>query len=606
MPLIDAVVMNYFLSTDFPSLFEYSEGCYSHNMLSECVVNCKHLLSHEHTPDDIKETSRVLLAKCQYKQYRKMQWLLSMRSYVDEEYIDQHASCYVLAGQVVQSLKIASQRHAINLDEESWKFLDICLMDISREGNESLKKYRYCLLCEKRNSELQHSHVLPKAILECFTTSIGQTHGKKAFKVINFPMKKRFRYFTSKELAFYTFCKDCEKIFNDRGEKGFLNYFKEIYDPEDIDTLTKQRKLVYGTWLYHFCASLLFRGIATNTGIPDYMESSQVYQFFLKCRRFLTDEYTLESPKLPAIFLLFNPTTVPQQYELKVLNQVLVSPGFFFCDSISLANGSKVEPPVAQFLVAHIGIMNILVILTAQDEIELDKHRVLPAGGTCLIPHDSERVLPEGIWEMFSSLSSDFRKQMQESFFHKKDIQPIPIQTAETEADINTQEAFKIVSARLKDSLLFADQCEQESSAVLNLLPKMFVISRESSVVSLPPDHHLLLHFHTFDDDEKGSTALIGLMGGKGQPVKPFVIHYQFSLTTIFCVGFYLSPEGEVEQVICDSPLEEYPTVRLLVERVQKSIPTALPAILGAKGFVNIKSLIYHFQHRYMHVHFHN
>ena len=570
-------------------------------MLTECVANCKQLLSHELTPVDIKDTSRVLLAKCQYKQYRKMQRLLSMRPYVDEEYIDQHTSCYALAGQVVQSFKIASQKHANNLDEESLKFLDISLMDISREGNESLKKYRYCLLCKKRKSELQHSHVLPKAILECFTASMGQMHGKKAFKVINFPMKKRFRYFTSKELAFYTFCKDCEKIFNDQGEKGFLNYFKEIYDPEDIDSLTKQHKLVYGTWLYHFCMSLLFRGIATCTGIPDYMDSSQVYQFFLKCRKFLTNEYTLESPELPTIFLLFNPTTVPQEYELQVLNQVLVSPGFFFCDSLSLANGSKVEPPVAQFLVAHVGIMNILVVLTSLDEIELDdKHRVLPSGGTTLVPHDSERPVPKGIWEMFSSLSSDFRKQMQESFFHKKDVQPIPIQTAETEAEVHTQEAFKIVSARLKDSLLFADQCEQESSAVLNLLPEMFVIRKESSVVSLPSDHHLLLHFHTSDQNEKGSTALIGLVSGKGQPVKPFVIHYSFSPTSIFCVGFYLSPEGEVEKVICDSPLEEYPTVMSLVEEVQKSIPTALPVILNAKGFVNMKSLIYHFQHRYV------
>lgn len=573
-------------------------------MLTECVAKCEHLLSNDLTPIDIKETSRVLLAKCQYIQYRKMQRLLSMRQYVNSEYIDQHTSCYALAGQVVQSLKIAIHRCASNLDEEALKFLDISLMDISREGNEALKKYRYCLLCKRSQSELQHSHVLPRAILECFSASMGQTHGKKAFKVINFPMKKRFRYFTSKELAFYAFCKDCEKTFNDEGEKGFLNhFFKKIYDPEDTGTLKRELKLVYGKWLYHFCISLLFRGIATSTGIPHYMESGELYQFFFKCRKFLMKEYTLESPELPTIFVLFNPTTVPQEYELQILNQVLVSPGFFFCDSISLVNGSEVEPPIAQFMVAHIGIMNILVVLTARDKIELDdKHKVLPTGGTCIVPQDSERVLPKGIWTMFSSLSSDFRKQMQESLFHKKDVEPTPIQTVETEAQVNTQEAFKIVSARLKDSLMFADQCKQESSAVLNLLPEMFVIRKESSVVSLPPDHHLLLHFHTSDGNEQGSTALIGLMSKKGQPVKPFVIHYQFSPEAIFCMGFYLSQEGEVENVICDSSLEEYHTVMMLVEGVRKSIPTALPIILNAKGFVNIQSLIYHFQHRYVHV----
>lgn len=564
-------------------------------MLTDCVASCQHLISHELTPVDIKDASRVLLAKCQYRQYRKIQRLLSMKPYVDAEYIDQHKSCYTLAGQVVQSLKIAS-----NLDDESFKFFDISLMDISREGNESLKKYHYCLLCKRSNCELQHSHVLPKAILQCFAASMGQTVGKKVFKAINFPKKKRFRYFTSKELAFYTFCKDCEKNFNDLGEKGFLNFFKQIYDAENTDTLKRQCKLEYGTWLYHFCISLIFRGIATSTGIPDYMESDEVYQCFVKCRKFLMGEYTVDSPQLPKVFLLFNPTTVPQEYELQVLNQVLLSPGFFFCDSISLADGSTVEPPVAQFMVAHTGILNMLVVFTEFESVVLDEHKVLPSGGLCIVPHDSDRVLPKGIWKVFSSLSSDFRREMQESFFHKQDKPPIPIQTVETEAELGRQEAFKIASASLKDSHLFADQCEQESPALLNLLPETFIIRKESSVVTLPSDHHLLLHFHTPDENEEGSTALIGVFANKGQLIKPFAIHYQFSPSNVFCVGFYLSEAGEFEKLICDSSLKEYPTVRLLVEKVQKSLPTSLSVILNAKGFVNMQSLIYHFQHRYV------
>ena len=581
---------------------KYAEGCYSHSMLTECVSSCKHLLSHELTPVDMKDASSILLAKCQYRNYRKAQRLLSMKPFVDAEYMDQHSSCYALAGKALQSLKIASEKHPSMLDEESLKFFDITLIDISREGNESLKKYRYCLLCKRSKSELQHSHVIPKAILECFMASMGPRFGKKVFKAINFPMKKRFRYFTSKELAFYVFCKGCEKIFNDRGEKGFLSFFKEIYDPEDTDALKKHRKLEYGTWLYHFCVSLIFRGIATNTGIPDYMQSDEIYQCFLKCRKFLLDEYaSLDSPELPAIFLFFNPTTVPQEYKLQVLNQILVSPGSFFCSPASLAEGLDIEPPVAQFMVAHIGILNILVMFTANDSLALDEHRVWPSGGTCTVPHDSERVLPKGIWKMFSSLSSDFRREMQESFFHRQDKLPIPIQTAETEAEIGTQEAFKIVSACLKDTHLFSDQCEQESSAFLNLLPETFIIRKESSVVSLPSDHRLLLHYHTpSDGNQQECTALIGVCVKKGQPAKPFAIHYQFCSTIAFCMGFYLSEAGEVENIICDSSLKEYPTVRMLVERVQGSVRTALPVILNAKGFLNMRSLLYHFQHRYV------
>lgn len=591
-----------FLHTDSLNMLKYAKGCYSHKMLTECEESCKCLLSTESTPADIIETCTVLLAKCQYKQYRKMQRLLSMKPYVDAEYIDQHKSCYALAGQVVQSLKQASCKYPSKLDEESLEFLDISLMDITREGNESLKKYHYCLLCKKSNSDLQHSHVVPKAVLECFAASMGPTFGKKAFKAVNFPMKKRYRYYTSKELAFYAFCKDCEKIFNDHGEKGFLEFFKAIYDPGDSDTLRKQHKLEYGTWLYHFCVSFILRGIATSVGITDYMASREVYRCFIKCRKFLTNEFTLDSPDLPEIFLLFNPTTVPQEYESQILNRVLVSPGFFFCDSISLADGSSINPPVAQFMVGHIGIMNIFVTFTAVQETDkrlLNLHRVLPSGGTLHVPHDSERVLPKGAWKMFSSLSSNYRKEMQESFFHKKDVLPIPIKTAQTEAEIRIQETFKIVPASFKDTHLFADQCEHESSTVLNLLPETYIIKRESSVVSLPPDHHLLLHFHTASENEQsGTTALIGILAEENN-TKPFVIHYQFKPSHIFCVGFYLSPTGEVEELICDSSLEEYPTVRMLVEGVQMSIPTSLPVILNAKGFVNMPSLLYHFQHRY-------
>ncbi len=567
-------------------------------MLAECAACCKHLLLSERAATHNKDVCRVFLAKCQFKQYRKMQRLLSMKPHVNAEYISQHKSCYALAGQVVQSLKIVNQ-HGSNLDSESLKFLDIALMDISREGNENLRKYHYCLLCLKSDCELQHSHVIPKAILECFTSSIGETVGKKVFKAINFPMKKRFRYFTSKELAFYTFCKSCENIFNDQGEKGFLNFFKELYSPSDSDILEKHRKLEYGTWFYHFCVSLVFRSIATNSGIPDHMDSSEVYHCFLKCRKFLMGEYTLDSSELPKIFVLFNPTTVPMEHELEVLNQVLISPGFFFCDSISLSDGLEVEPPVAQFMVAHIGILNILVPLIAKESAVLGKSKVSPAGGTCTVPCDSDRVLPKGIWKMFGSLSSDYRKQMQESFFHKQDKVPIPIQTVQTEDEMATQEVFKVVSACLKDTHLFADQCQQESLATLNLLPETFIIKRESSVVVLPSDHHLLLHFNTPDGNNQDSTAFVGLFARKGQSVKPFVIHYQYSPTTVFCVGFYLSQEGEVENVICDSPLGDYPTVRMLIDEVRKSVPRALSVILNSKGFLNMRSLIYNFEHRY-------
>lgn len=523
-----------------------------------------------------------------------------MKPFINAEYMQRHTACYGLASKVIQSLELVRHKYASYFDEEASMYLDVTMIDVSREGKENLKKFHCCLLCQTSNCDLQHSHVIPRAILEFFTQSMGQTFGKKSIKTINVPKRKRFQYLSSNELAFYTFCRECEKIFNDQGEKEFLKFFKKIYDPSDTYCLEKEHSLAYGPWLYHFCISLLFRAIATSTGIPDHMESTQVYNFFVQCRKFLLDQSSLDSQDLPEVFLMFNPTTVPQEYQLKVMNQILVAPGFFFCDSVSLLDGTNVEPPVAHFIVAHIGVLNMIAVFNRKDAemAGLGTYKISPTGGLLKVPHESERVLPKGLWAVFCSQSADFRREMQKSFFHKQDKPPVPIQTASTEAQIGKQEAFKIVAARSKDSQIFADQCEQESLAELNLLPETFIIKQESAVVYLPSDHQILLHYTTFEQDGSGTMALIGIVSKKQQPIRPFIIHYQFSSTNIFCVGFFLSRAGTVEGIMCDTPLDEYPTVRYLVQKVKDSIPTSLPVILNAKGYINLESLLYHFEHR--------
>lgn len=589
------------LSTEQPHdvVLKYAVGSFSYGMLNECLRCCA--VRDSFSPV-IKNSLTVLKAKCLFRMYRQTQRLLSMRSVFDAEYIRLHDTCYKTALEVIKIIGSAFDKEMIDsTDSLSSKYLNISMVDVCREGKENLRSIKRCILCQRSGINLQHSHVIPKAVLELFQSCFGNTVGRKGFQVINFPKRKQFEYFSAKQLAYYAFCQDCEAKFNEEGEKEFLTFIKGFYDVGNVDCLTRQRTIHYGTWFYHFAISLLFRSIVACTGIPDHMDSNALYAFFMQCKRFLVGELRIDSPSLPTVYMICNPTKVPEEYRLEIMNQILVTPGFYFCDSLSLSDGEFTQPPTVQFILAHIGVMNFLTVFTEDQSIinTLSLYKISPDGGISIVPHESERVLPKGLWKMFSINSADYRKHMEESFFNKQDRVPVSFQTAETEETVTRQETFKILEAKYNDVALFAEQCQQSSSAALNVLPSDFIIIKDSSVVSLPADHHLMLHYSTCEDTEQ-TTAFLGLCTKKRQSLRPFVIHYQTRPSTTFCTGFYLLPNGEIDELMCNTSLEEYPTVQGLVLSVQKSLGTALPVILNSKGFVNLESLIYHFSHRYV------
>ena len=520
-----------------------------------------------------------------------------MRPYQDEEFVKLHDSCYSIARDSIKSMEPYTKDRCF--DSEASQFFNIAMTDLAREATEKLAKMQRCLLCLQCPAALQHSHVVPKSVLTFFSDSMGETITKRCLKGINVPMKRRFKYRSPNEFAFFTFCKSCEGVFNEGGEKKFLtNFFLKIYNHKDVDCLKKEYILEYESWLYNFCISTLFRAVGVITGIPSYMESQKVFNFFIKCRKFLLGEIEADSTELPDLYLLFNPTSVPNEYKDRILNQVLICPASFFCDDIKLNDGLKSQPQVAQFLVAHIGIINILVPFEFPSiDLEQNCHKVSPIKGKCIIPKESDRILPKGLWQMFCQQSSDFRRETLKSLFHKKDKEPKAMPTAETEAKMQKLEAVKIVEATEKDQLIFADQCENESKAVLNLLPEQFIIIEEDAVVSMPPNYHLLLHYSTPDSDDT-SVAFIGVLDKQRVPLRPFVIHYQSNLRNVFAAGFFLTPSGQVDDIICDTTLEGYPTVLLLVNRLKDSILSNLPVILQSRGFVNLQSLMYHYKHR--------
>jgi len=88
------------------------------------------------------------------------------------------------------------------------------------------------------------------------------------------------------------------------GEEPFLPIFDKLYD----STLHgSEFALDYGKELYHFSIGLIFRTL--HLSLDDYINTDDVYQLLVNCRKSLTQDTTSASLEasldMPEVFLLF-------------------------------------------------------------------------------------------------------------------------------------------------------------------------------------------------------------------------------------------------------------------------------------------------------------
>ena len=579
-------------------LLVYAEGCYDHEMYEECILSCSRLDKVSSLQSEKKGTVKLLLGKAFFQVYRKELMILenTYETYHAKELREKESSCY---DKVHQTIKHLFDAHKLNtIDVLGSTYLDIAMMDIIRGVNE-LNKVSHCMLCLKREKNLRRSHVVPKSILGVFREGFVQHHGDKGLTISGVLSSKALKYHSEGTITKFMLCGACEMLLSVNGEEGFSkHFFSKLYDPLDQNCLKAKKELPYDTWLYHFCIGLLFRIVTGFIGVPYVANHGEIYSFIKICRSFLLNGKNSEYP-LPSVYLLTNPVTIPMEYKNVWVHEALVEPAFFQLKTIRLSSGVSCFFPEVHFLIAHIGILNLIIKFSPAEDVKLpDEMRINPTGGVYVIPADEERLnyLPGGVKEVFTEVSGNIREEMKEFLFRReKDFPPEVSKSGENHP---LKDAVGLVSAINADYDVLIEQ-SLEKQTNLNTLPASFCVDHSMKMVSLPPNYKLLIH-STIGSEETKITLFVGVKAiKKVDTCQPFVIFYQLSPTGIVCGGCLVSVDDcSIKEFIGGIPLQKNPQIFKGITKIAESIPDVLPIILKPKGFSNLKGLVEYFQLR--------
>lgn len=564
----------------------YAEGCYEHCKYAECVCSCDKLLGLGTVEQNARYQIQVLRSKAIFKIYQSESRFLQNEydTLSTRDFNERKTICYKKLHEVIGCLGAAVDRKSI--DSEELACLDYAMIELVCGTNE-LSKCRRCMLCLQRRSDLKRSHIVPKSVLEVFRTGFVQHHGNKGLIVAGANLSSEQVYHSDKTITKFMLCGDCEMLLSKNGEQDFVTkFFKKIYDPHSPDALMEEQKLSYQCWLYHFCIGLLFRTIAGFVGIPNVMNHLEVYGFFVKCRKILLAK-NYDSLELPRVYLLTNPARIPLGYENKWIREALVEPAFFDIPGIRLSNGNKCHFPEAHFLVAHLGILNMLVSFSPADDVSIsDQFVVHPHGGVYVMPPEVQRLqfLPGGMKQVFSRISESIKEDMKWFLFSRK--KPFP-PVVEKTTDRALQDTVGLIDAINADFDLL-----MKSESKIDYLPSGFHIDAATKTLQLPPEYSLMVHVTTVVEVSASAfTYFIGLVDLE----QPFVIIYQRSKVMTKCFGCLVSED--------DLTVKRYigninPNVAQELDSITSALSAVLSILLPVKGFKNMRMLSDFFKHK--------
>lgn len=184
--------------------------------------------------------------------------------------------CFRKIEQVVMLLGKAHDYHYI--DTEGSKLLDFAMLDCLREANR-LGDCNRCMLCRNR-AELRSSHVVPFSVLNELSADRITNRNKQVIIAADYSLKQPLTLRSPRQVAHKMLCGACENRLSLNAEAGFCEeFFKPI-------THRSSDSIPYGKWLYHFCVSMVFRGLSHNC-MSKWPNSSELYNVFLLCRKHL-------------------------------------------------------------------------------------------------------------------------------------------------------------------------------------------------------------------------------------------------------------------------------------------------------------------------------
>lgn len=243
----------------------------------ECIEWCNCILSNT-SQEQITNTATLLKGKSLYHIYQREQLLQVKRIGVmtAKQAKLLQDRCYKKTEQVVKLLGKALDYHYI--DTEGSKLLDFAMIDYLGVVNR-LGDCNRCMLC-RNQVELRLSHIVPVSVLNELSADKIVEPSKKVMLSAHFSLKKPLVRKSPGQVAYKMLCGACENRLSLNGETKFCSeFFKPIFH-------RSSDSIHYDKWLYHFCVSMLFRGLSYH-GITCCLNSSELYNVLLLCRKHL-------------------------------------------------------------------------------------------------------------------------------------------------------------------------------------------------------------------------------------------------------------------------------------------------------------------------------
>ena len=526
-----------------------------------------------------------------------------------------------------------------SIDEEGRKCLDLSMMFLISSAN-VLNKCQRCLLClsnlksrnqaqdeekkvsgnaSKQYKYLQHSHVVPKGILEAFSSGLIKTSSRRVFQFCGTETTLS-QLKSPRETTWFMLCSKCEQIIGANEEEFINNFFKKIYDVSNPTMPLEAQKIDFGCWLYQFCVSMFFRGIATldipcNDYIKRFQNSERLYEIFVSCRQILLATTGSEcSPGSPSVHILINSPS-PTSEEKKMyttIHEVLASPSMLGVAAGKNLNKYFVGPFKANLFLAHMGVINI--VIDAEGVMPSSSHLINPKGGLFDVPHDSQRnqFIPLDVKEIFyiSAQQMEIQKETISDKLRKshwaKGIIGSPLKDRE--------QTFLLHSAKKKDAEIFHQEGVMPAQnpskpKIVSFLPQEFEIIHNSGVVQVPLGHRILFHcepmkslYQGMDSSFNSGITIFLAIGNDSKKFpanQPYAIYHKYDPGIQFNMMVFVSTKdlSVTGLIVNDSPQQ---TAERLYNNshFQENIQRTLQMALYRMGFENFDSFLPHSQEK--------
>ena len=479
------------------------------------------------------------------------------------------------ADQAIRLLGLALDKNII--DSEGSRLLDMVMM-LALSGSCTLKCKPRCLLCRSNKKKLAQSHICPRAILE----DLGEGHDTKArgrHFIHYWPSQSGLvsKLVSAGQISLKLLCPDCELILSKSESKFLPDFFRKFYDRIEFE-----QYIEYDEWLYQFCISLIFRGMAFqfSSGRNDYMNEDEVYSVFVQCRQAL-----LNSKYGPQACLFITPTATTDANESGAsVNSVIHCPFLYcLCDGkYAYANHQMLSRALSYIF--KIGMIITSVNFTMSEWKPDESSIISPGRGTFrVLPNEIRRqAIPDDLWGMLLHEALNFEKEIVEQ------PRSLPLQ------DFYTFDTPPSSSHMTKRSIL------PYQPKILNFVPTMISISHPHDLkiptgkLELPNRHKVLVHLTLPHNGlQAGSTAFIVEGEGPGfGSNKPYLIFHQYEPRLQKNYAFFFSPSTfEFDSYLPDrTPRRFQEDESRDVKKMSKDI---ISRILKKKGFRNYHSLQY-------------